>query len=186
MLVGAILCVLYSAGFWIVGTPYPFLIGIVSGLGNFIPFVGTLFGVVLATALVLLDGSGWTTLLLTFAVFGVVQGLESWVITPRIVGRRVGLSPLAVLVAVLVFGELFGLVGVVLAVPVAAALRITGSLVLQSYRRSVVYRGRLTPARVGLATDRRYGRNARASSARRTSSRGSRVGSSRRSSKSAR
>jgi len=138
--VGLILTTLYTLGFWIVGAPYPVLLGIVSEIGNFIPYAGTLFGMALAALLNVLQGESLTTIALTMVVFGVVQALEAWVITPRIVGRRVGLSPLAVLLAVLLFADLFGLVGVFMAVPAAAILRILGSIVLRSYRRSPFYR----------------------------------------------
>lgn len=140
MLVATILAVLYVIGFLVVGQPLAFVVGVVSGLGNIIPFVGTAIGVVMATGLVLLQEPGWAQLLQTWAVFVAVQALESWIITPRVVGRSVDLSPFGVIVAVLVFGELFGFVGVLIAVPLAAVLKILGRSVVAQYRESVFFR----------------------------------------------
>jgi len=140
LLVAAILAVLYTSGFLIVGTPLAAVVGLISGAGNVIPYVGTTIGAVLATGLVLIEDPGWPMLLGTWGVFAVVQLLEGWVITPKIVGESVDLSPFVVIVAVLAFGELFGFVGVLIAVPMTAVLKILGRVLLESYRRSGFFR----------------------------------------------
>jgi predicted PurR-regulated permease PerM len=137
--VAGILAVLYVVGFLIVGLPLAVAVGLIAGLGNVIPFVGTAVGVVLATGLVLMEDPGWTMLLSTWGVFVVVQLLEGWVITPRIVGESLDLSPFVVIVAVLVFGELFGFVGVLVAVPLTAVIKILGKSLLTGYRESAFF-----------------------------------------------
>jgi predicted PurR-regulated permease PerM len=137
--VAMILAVLYTLGFLLVGVPLAVAVGLIAGLGNVIPFVGTAIGVVLATGLVLLENPGWTQLLAVWGVFAVVQALEGWVITPKIVGESLDLSPFVVIVAVMVFGELFGFVGVLVAVPLTAVLKILGSSLLAGYRDSAFF-----------------------------------------------
>ncbi len=139
--VAGLLALLYTLGFWIVGLPLATLVGIVAGIGNIVPYLGTGLGVTLATALALLDWHGVGHLLAVYAVFVVVQGLEGWVITPKIVGESVGLSPFVVIVAVLVFGDLFGFFGVLVAVPLAAILKILLRVAVEAYRDSEFYRG---------------------------------------------
>jgi predicted PurR-regulated permease PerM len=120
--VSLILACLYSIGYAIAGVPFWLLLGFISGAVNVIPFVGSLIGVGLtAFATLLNNGTMWNYLgiLITFVI---VQGLEGFWITPRILGRRVGLSPLYVFLAVLIGGVMFGPVGVLLAVPVLAVL----------------------------------------------------------------
>lgn len=104
-----------------------------------VPYLGTTVGLVLATAMAILDWQGVPTLLFVYGVFVVVQFFEEWVITPRVVGSSVGLSSFGVIVAVLVFGDLFGFVGVLLAVPLAAILKILLVVALQAYRESRFY-----------------------------------------------
>jgi predicted PurR-regulated permease PerM len=120
--VSAILACLYCIGYALAGVPYWPLFGVFSGAVNIIPFIGSLIGLALTAYAVLLnDGTMWNYLgvLITFVV---VQGLEGFWITPRVVGHRVGLSPLYVFIAVLVGGAMFGPIGVLFAVPVLAVL----------------------------------------------------------------
>lgn len=140
--VAMILAVLYSLGFLAVGLPLALLVGIVSGIGNMIPYLGTAVGILLATAFTLLDWHGLGHLLAVYAVFAVVQLLESWVITPKVVGGSIGLTPFTVIVAVLAFGELFGFFGILLAIPLAAIAKILGKVLIGHYRRSTFYLGR--------------------------------------------
>jgi predicted PurR-regulated permease PerM len=139
--VAAILSVLYSVGLLIVGLPLALVVGVIAGLGNMVPYVGTAIGLILATLMAFLDWQGWGTLLAVYAVFAIVQTLESWVFTPRIVGDSVGLSPFLVIVAVMVFGELFGFVGILVAVPLAAIVKILLRVSVEEYRRSPFFRG---------------------------------------------
>jgi predicted PurR-regulated permease PerM len=120
--VAAILACLYSIGYAVSGVPWWLFFGIFCGALNVIPVFGSLIGIaVTAYAVLLADGTMWNYigLLITFVV---VQGLEGFWITPRVLGRRVGLSPLYVFVAVLVGGAIFGPIGILLAVPILAVI----------------------------------------------------------------
>ncbi len=138
-----ILASVYSLGLTLVGIDMPWVVGVLSGALFIVPYLGTLVGLVLASLLALLKFGDWAHLLGVWGVFAAGQALEGFVLTPRIVGDRVGLHPLAVLVAVLAGGELFGVVGVLLAVPGAAVLRVGLAEFLDRYRRSSLYLGEL-------------------------------------------
>jgi predicted PurR-regulated permease PerM len=141
LIVGAILAVLYSLGFWLVHLPLALLVGIVTGLGNMVPFVGTAVGLVAATLMGVLSWESWGHMAIIYGVFVGIHLLEAWLITPRIVGGSVGLSPLWVIVSILVFGELFGFFGILVAVPLAAMIKIVGRHLLTRYRASEFYAG---------------------------------------------
>lgn len=132
----ALLAVCYSVGLLISGVDLALVVGIVSGALFIIPYVGTLFGVVVASLLALLKfGADWH-LLAVWAAFGVSQLLEGFVFTPLIVGDKVGLHPLVVMVALIVGGNVFGLWGIFLAIPVTAAAQILFAEGLHHYQRS--------------------------------------------------
>jgi predicted PurR-regulated permease PerM len=101
-----------------------FLLALIAGFGNLIPYLGFLTGIVLSSIMALVTFGDTEHLVQVLILFGIVQALEGTLITPRIVGNKVGLSPLAVILAIFAGGKLFGLLGVFLAVPVAAALRV--------------------------------------------------------------
>lgn len=141
LIVGAVLAVLYSIGFYLVNLPLALLVGIITGLGNMVPFVGTAVGLVAATMMGLLSWQSWGHMALIYNVFVVIHVLEAWLITPRIVGGSVGLPPLLVIISILVFGELFGFFGILVAVPLAAVLKIVGRQLLDRYWASQFYAG---------------------------------------------
>ncbi len=123
-MIGAILFMLYGLGLWIVGVDLWLLLALISGFGNIVPYLGFLSGIILSSILALVTFGDFAHVLQVWLVFAIVQGLEGTVITPRILGEKVGLSPLAVILAIVVGGQLFGLLGIFLAVPGAAALRV--------------------------------------------------------------
>ncbi|MBK7758391.1 MAG: AI-2E family transporter [Deltaproteobacteria bacterium] len=132
----ALLAVCYSVGLLISGVDLALVVGIVSGALFIIPYVGTLFGVVIASLLALLKfGVDWH-LLAVWAAFGVSQLLEGFIFTPLIVGDKVGLHPLVVMVALIVGGNVFGLWGIFLAIPVTAAAQILFAEAMHHYQRS--------------------------------------------------
>jgi len=112
----------YVFGLWLVGVEFALPIGIVSGLLVFIPYVGMVVGIGLATMVALSQFELWSDVSWVWLVFGVGQLLEGMVVTPRLVGERIGLHPLAVIFALLAFGQLFGFFGILLALPAAAVL----------------------------------------------------------------
>ena len=107
----------------------------------FVPFVGFGLGLVLGVVAALLQWSGWPAFLAVLAVYGVGQLLEGYVLVPWLVGDRIGLHPLAVIFALLAFGQLFGFAGVLLALPVSAALLVGLRHLRAAYLASPVYRG---------------------------------------------
>ena len=122
--IAAILACLYSVGYALSGVPFWLGLGILGGMLNVIPVFGSVIGLALTAYAVLLnDGGIWNYagVLITFVV---VQALEGFWLSPSILGKRVGLSPLYVFVAVLVGGAVFGPIGVLFAVPVLAVLAV--------------------------------------------------------------
>ncbi len=137
----AILGVLYATGYGIIGVPLALPIGILAGLLSFIPYVGSTAAIVMALLMTALEGQGWVQVLWVLGVHSVIQGLEGFVITPNIMGGTVGISAMAVLFALLIGGELLGFTGVLLAVPVAAVLKILLERADRRYRESSFYAG---------------------------------------------
>lgn len=143
--VGAILAAIYVLGLWVSGVQLAVLIGVIAGFGNLVPYLGTGIGMALALASVGLHWDGFGPLVGVALTFGIGQALEGFVITPRVVGEQVGLSPVAVIVAILAFGEVFGFVGVLLAVPSAAVIKVVLEVVVARYRSTAFYLGETAP-----------------------------------------
>jgi predicted PurR-regulated permease PerM len=117
--------ILYTIGFYIIGLPYAFLIGMVAIVLTMIPFLGAITTCVAALIIAFVQFGDWTHPLLVLAVFAVVQALEGLVISPKIMGDRVGLHPLTIIIAVMAGTTLLGgLLGGILAIPLTAALRV--------------------------------------------------------------
>jgi predicted PurR-regulated permease PerM len=122
--VGCILFALYALGLGIVSVELWFLLAILSGFGNVIPYFGFLIGIVLSTIMALVTFGSFAGVVKVWVIYAIVQSLEGTLITPKIVGDKVGLSPLAVILALFAGGQLFGLLGVLLAVPGAAVVKV--------------------------------------------------------------
>jgi predicted PurR-regulated permease PerM len=135
----AILALLYSIGLSIVGVDLAVVIGVVSGLAFIVPYFGTAIGIVAASTMSLLrNGISWN-LPLVWLTFAVIQFLESYFITPRIVGKKVGLSPVAVIVSLLIGADLLGFLGILIAVPAAAVINVFVKDGLERYRQSAFF-----------------------------------------------
>lgn len=139
--VGAVLSAIYALGLSLAGIDMAIVIGVIAGFGNMVPYLGTGVGILLSLVGLMLSWQGPWQIAAVAGTFVVGQMLEGLVITPRIVGEKVGLSPVAVIIAILAFGELFGFVGILLAVPVAAILKVVLRVVVQRYRRTSLYTG---------------------------------------------
>lgn len=135
-IVTSILAVLYAVGFWIVGMPLSVPIGLVVGALTVIPFVGTFVGAGLAGIVTIADGGSLHTLGMVGGVIVVLHLLEAGVLTPKIVGHRVGLSETGALFAVVAGGKLLGFVGVVLAVPIAATVAVLVRYAIRYYEHT--------------------------------------------------
>ena len=136
LMVALILMSLYSIGLTIVGTPSGVVLGILTGAASIVPFMGVVVGFLPATLLTLLRYHDWQRPVGVVAVFTVVQLIEGNFVTPKDVGERLGLHPVVVLLAVLVGGEIFGFLSILLAVPATAVIKVFWRDVLDFYRAS--------------------------------------------------
>jgi predicted PurR-regulated permease PerM len=136
-----LLAVFYSLGLWLGGLNFALPVGVITGLLVFIPYVGFGGGLLLAILAALLQGGGWAPLIGVAVVYGLGQLLESFVLTPYLVGERIGLHPLAVIFALMAFGQLFGFVGMLIALPVSAALLVGLRELKGAWFASHLYRG---------------------------------------------
>jgi len=134
--------VLYGVAYSLTGVRLAIPIALVAGLLAFIPYVGSGSALVMALLMCVVDWTGWTKPLLVVVAYATCQFLEGFVVVPRIVGDKVGLPAVWVLVALMIGGEVFGFLGVLLAVPVAAVVKIFVVRGLAWYRGSELYRGR--------------------------------------------
>jgi predicted PurR-regulated permease PerM len=145
--------VFYAVGLWGVGLEVGVLIGVIAGLLTFIPYIGPTTVLLGGSAAALVQFGDWQHLVGVLAVWGVGQLLESYVLTPKLVGDRVGLSPVTVVFAVMTGGTLFGFLGMLLALPVASVANVMIRHVHAGYATSRFYLGD-TPdaAKIAVAT----------------------------------
>lgn len=144
--------IIYATGLTLVGVDLGILIGIVAGLVSFVPYLGAVVGVGAAVIATLVQHGDWTHLLLVLAVFTVGQTIESFLLTPWLVGDKIGLHPVAVIFAIMAGGQLFGFLGVLLALPVAAVLVVVLRYVHERYTHSRLYgAGEEVPDEIELA-----------------------------------
>lgn len=140
MMVCLILAILYAIGLGIIGIDLAIVIGFLSGALFIIPYLGTVIGLLFASTMAYLQFHDLNHLIYVAALYGAVQIVEGVIITPKIVGEKVGLHPLAVILSVIIAGELFGFLGILLAVPTAAVLKIFASSVEEQYRQSKFFK----------------------------------------------
>ena len=132
----------YAVTLMLVGLQFGLVVGAVAGLLTFIPYVGAIIGGALALGLALFQFWGeWFSIILVAAIFVSGQVIEGNFLTPKLVGSSVGLHPVWLIFALSAFGTLFGFVGMLVAVPVAASLGVIARFLLAHYRASLLYRG---------------------------------------------
>ncbi len=134
-----LLAIYYSGALSIAGIESALPIGVITGLLIFIPYAGFVLGLVLAALVAILQFASWKALLSILLIYGVGQFFEAFVLTPRLVGERIGLHPLAVIFALLAFGHVFGFFGILLALPASAVLLVALRRVRQRYLASAFY-----------------------------------------------
>ncbi len=137
----AILAVLYGGAYTALGVRLAIPIGIAAGILNIVPYVGSAFALVAGLLMAVVGGGSWGQIIGVIVAYVVVQTLEGFVITPRIVGESVGLREVWVLLALFVGGEMFGVLGVLLAVPFAAVAKIFIGRGLKRYHESALFLG---------------------------------------------
>ena len=140
LLVMLCLGILYSFGLWLVGLDLALLIGMVAGLASIVPYLGFAVGIAAALIAAAFQFGDLFHLVMVVVAFSVVQTLESIIITPWLVGDRIGLHPVAVIFAVLAGGQLFGFVGILVALPVAAIIMVLLRHANRRYKASEAYR----------------------------------------------
>ena len=141
MLVMLVMAVFYAIGLALFGLDLALPIGIFTGLAMFIPYLGFGIGLILALLAGLLQFASLKAVVMVAVVYGVGQVVESFYLTPRLVGERIGLHPLAVIFALLAFGQVFGFVGVLIALPASAVLLVAIRRVRLRYMTSRLYKG---------------------------------------------
>lgn len=133
------LSVIYCVGLWIIGLDLAVLVGLLAGMVSFVPYAGSFVGITAASAAAIVQfGDAWS-LIPVVIVFGIGQTIEGVVLTPWLVGDRIGLHPVAVIFAVLAGGQLFGFLGVLLALPVASVVMVLIRHVHDLYKDSSFY-----------------------------------------------
>lgn len=140
----------YAVGLTLIGLNFGLLIGLASGLLTFIPYVGSLTGLVLAGGVAIAQfWPDYSTILIVLAVFFAGQFLEGYVLAPKLVGESIGLHPVWLMFALFAFGYLFGFVGLLIAVPLAAAIGVLARFALRQYLASPFHTGEPTAGPVG-------------------------------------
>ena len=135
-----LMSVFYSLVLWLTGLEFALPIGIVAGMLVFIPYLGMIMGLLLATLAAVMQFTELSSVVWVLAVFGAGQLLDGTLVTPWLVGERIGLHPLAVIFALLAFGQLFGFFGVLLALPLSAIMLVGLRHGMNGYLRSSMYR----------------------------------------------
>jgi predicted PurR-regulated permease PerM len=145
ILANLVLASLYATGLWLVGAPLGVPLGVLTGIFAFVPYVGFGVGFVVTLALTVLEWQGPWQVVGVIGVMGTVQLLDAFLVTPRIVGGAVGLKPIEVLLTMMAAGTLFGFLGVLLAVPIGAVIKIVVAHAVAAYYASDWYRQRPPP-----------------------------------------
>ena len=145
-LICLILAVFYAIGLTLTGLHFGFTIGIITGVLAFIPYVGALTGFLIAGIVAIAQfWPSWTPILMVIGVFLIGQVLEGYVLSPLLVGSKVGLHPVWLMFALIAFSYLFGFVGLLIAIPLAASIGVLARFALRKYVESPIYTGRQGP-----------------------------------------
>lgn len=144
---------IYWLGLWMVGIDLALLIGMIAGLVSFIPYLGAIVGVGIGLIAALVQYGDWAHVILVCVVFGVGQMLEGMALTPWLVGDRIGMHPVAVIFAVMAGGQVFGFIGVLVALPVAAVVMVLLRYLYERYTASRLYGAEVAEPAAPAASD---------------------------------
>lgn len=139
LLVMLALSIIYATGLWLVGLKLALLVGLLAGLASIVPYLGAIIGIGAGLAAGWFQFGDWLPLLWILSVFIIGQLLESFVLTPLLVGDKIGLHPVTVIFAIMAGGQLFGFTGVLIALPVAAVIMVLLRHVHDYYKDSEMY-----------------------------------------------
>jgi predicted PurR-regulated permease PerM len=131
---------LYAVGLYLIGTPMGLFIGILAGLSNIVPYLPLVVGLLPALIMTYLHFGDFIHILYVLLLFGGVQIIEGFFLTPKIVGESVGLHPVVIMLAILIGGMFFGIIGLILAVPAAAVVKVLWAHAENAYRSSDLYK----------------------------------------------
>ena len=137
-----ILALLYSLGLSLIGLPFAILIGIFAGIGDLIPYFGTVMGLLVSLIIGFAHFQSIKGMLLIILVFAIVKGSENWFFYPKIVGKEVGLHFVWVLLSIILFGQLFGFWGLVFAIPASAGFKVFIGDLIKYYKKSSYYKNK--------------------------------------------
>jgi predicted PurR-regulated permease PerM len=140
LLVMLVMSAFYVIGLWAVGLKFALPVGLITGLLVFVPYLGVGMGMLLGTVAAVIQFDALLGVALVWGVFGAGQIVESFFVTPKFVGERIGLHPVAVIFALLAFGQVFGFFGILLALPASAAILVGLRHLQARYRDSAVFR----------------------------------------------
>ena len=131
--------VIYSIGLWLVGLDLALILGILAGVASIVPYMGFFVGIIAAAVAAMVQFNDPSVLIWVSLVFIAGQALEGMVLTPLMVGDKIGLHPVAVIFSIMAGGQLFGFVGILIALPVAAVLMVFLQHLHLGYKSSVLY-----------------------------------------------
>ncbi|HUP18921.1 MAG TPA: AI-2E family transporter [Gemmatimonadota bacterium] len=140
LLVALFVGVTTGVGLYLVGFPNAVLIGVIAGVFNLVPYLGLIVSLIPALFIAIVTPPLWLSLVKLFGVFFSVQAIEGYVLSPRIIGERVGLHPVWVMLAIIAAGSFFGIVGLLLAIPIAVLVKLLLRTTLARYKTSIYYR----------------------------------------------
>ena len=141
MMVMTGLGIIYTTGLWLVGLDFALLIGMLAGFVSFVPYLGFILGIVVAGVAAVLQFQGISMLHWVVVVFAVGQMVEGMYLTPKFVGDRIGLHPVAVIFAVMAGAQLYGFMGIIAALPVMSVVMVLVRHAVEQYRNSAIYHG---------------------------------------------
>jgi predicted PurR-regulated permease PerM len=145
LMVMVMLGVIYAFGLWVIGVELALIIGLIAGVASIVPYLGTIVGIASAAIAAYVQFNDPMILVYVGIVFGIGQMLEGMVLTPLLVGDKIGLHPVAVIFAIMAGGQLFGFVGVLIALPVAAVIMVFLRHLHEGYKNSSLYGSDLPP-----------------------------------------
>ncbi|MEK6599646.1 MAG: AI-2E family transporter [Deltaproteobacteria bacterium] len=139
LILSVIMIVLYSISLYIIGVELSFFIGVIAGVAFLIPFMGLVVGILLGGTMALLQFQDFLHPLYVIIAFVIMQILEAYVITPKLIGQKVGLHPVVTVVSILVWGELLGMFGILIAIPLTAILKVFFKSIADNFRNSPLF-----------------------------------------------
>jgi predicted PurR-regulated permease PerM len=139
LIVILVLSILYSVGLSLIGLQIGIIIGVMAGIVSIVPYLGFILGIIIASIAAAVQFGTFSSVLFVWLVFGSIHLFENMFLTPKLVGDRIGLHPVAVIFAILAGGTLFGFLGVLLALPVASVIMVWVRYLHRRYRRSKLF-----------------------------------------------